>query len=87
MESPKEFAALYFSSSPILGEVAALHQKGGDASFEPISNPKCYQFKISYCSLLSELMHDSISSSVFPLVSGTNFATNRIVNKENPEYM
>ena len=42
----------------------------------------------SFVSLFSfyELMHAWTSSSVFPLVSGTNFATKRIVKREHPAY-
>lgn len=35
---------------------------------------------------LYELMQSWISSKVFPLVSGTNFATNTIVKREDPAY-
>ncbi|WVY93252.1 hypothetical protein V8G54_032340 [Vigna mungo] len=54
-----------------------------------LENPKWIQKNLinggNFLSLY-ELMQAWISSRVFPLVSGTNFATNRIVKRENPAY-
>lgn len=54
-----------------------------------LENPKWIQKNLinggNFLSLY-ELMQAWISSNVFPLVSGTNFATNRIVKRENPAY-
>jgi len=54
-----------------------------------LENPRWIQKNlINGGNLLSlyELMQAWISSKVFPLVSGTTFATNRIVKREHPAY-